>query len=63
MDYTLTHVKLEGVLCISVLRNRATLYKKLGFKTAEFSKSQIFKTPAALGAFHAQGDSLARIDL
>jgi hypothetical protein len=32
------HVKFEGELSVSVLGNRATLYKKVGMKTSKFRK-------------------------
>jgi hypothetical protein len=42
INYFFFHVKFEGSLLISVLRNRTTLYGKLEFKTDEFSKSSHF---------------------
>jgi hypothetical protein len=38
MGCILLHERFEGRLPISVLRNKATIYKTLGFKTDEFVK-------------------------
>jgi hypothetical protein len=46
MACILFHVKFEGRLSISILRNKATQYEKLEFKTDEFSKSS--KPPSCL---------------
>jgi hypothetical protein len=36
-------VKIESGLSISVLRNKETLYKNLGFKTDEFQKGKVYE--------------------
>jgi hypothetical protein len=44
MHYIVLHVKFDGRLAISVLRNEQLFTKNQGFKTDQFSKSSNFQT-------------------
>jgi hypothetical protein len=67
IDCILPFVKFEGGLFISVLRKKATLYKKLGLKTDEFSKVKKFPNnrhqPPVLSDSPPQKDNFACMHL
>jgi predicted glycosyltransferase len=61
MSGILFHVKFEGELSVSILKNQPSLYKKVGLNPDEFQKLYIFQTPPLAKSMAHTGSQVIKI--